>query len=243
MAGHSKWANIKHRKGKADAIKGKLFSKVTKEIISSVKQGGADVKSNPRLRLAIQKAKAVNLPNDNIERNIKKAASADQADFESLVYELYGYGGVGIIVEILTDNKNRSISDLRIATNKRGGVLANPGSVAFNFDKKGVIQVPKEGVEEEVLFMAATDAGAEDFETVEDFFIITTPPTALFQVKDKLDALHIASAMADFEMIPKAYVVCNEEDAKSNLALIEWLEAIDDVDEVYHNMQISNEEV
>ena len=143
MAGHSKWANIKHRKGKADAIKGKLFTRVTKEIISAVKQGGSDPKNNPKLRLAIQKARAVNLPNDNIERNIKKASSADQADFSEVAYELYGYGGVGIIALVLTDNKNRAASDMRIATNKRGGTIASPGSVAFNFDRKGVIEILK----------------------------------------------------------------------------------------------------
>ncbi len=238
MAGHSKWANIKHRKGKADALKGKLFSRVTKEIISAVKQGGADPKSNPRLRLAIQKAKAVNLPTDNIERNIKKAASADQADFEALVYELYGHGGVGLIVEILTDNKNRSISDMRIATNKRGGTIASPGSVAFNFDKKGVIQVLKKNIDEDALFLAASEAGAEDFESTDESYIITTPPDLLFQVKDKLDGLNIPCETTEFEMIPKVCVTCDEEMMQANFALIDWLENLEDVDSVYHNMQI-----
>ena len=135
MAGHSKWANIKHRKARADAKKGKEFTRVTKEIITAVKVGGPDPEANPRLRLALQKAKVVNLPKDNIERNIKKASSADQSNYEEITYELYGHGGVGIIVEIMTDNKNRTSSDIRIATNKRGGSIASPGSVAFNFDK------------------------------------------------------------------------------------------------------------
>src|SRR5205807_1903318 len=126
----------------------KLFSRVTKEIISAVKQGGNDPKTNSRLRLAIQKARAANLPNDNIERNIKKASSADQADFSEVVYELYGYGGVGIIALILTDNKNRAASDMRIATNKKGGTIASPGSVAFNFDRKGIIEVLKKNADE-----------------------------------------------------------------------------------------------
>ncbi|NDD57662.1 MAG: YebC/PmpR family DNA-binding transcriptional regulator [Chlamydiae bacterium] len=238
MAGHSKWANIKHRKGKADAKKGKIFSRVTKEIISAVKQGGPDPKTNPKLRLVLLKAKEVNLPNDNIERNIKKASSADQADFVEMTYELYGHGGVGILVDIMTDNKNRVASDMRIATNKRGGTIANPGSVAFNFDKKGVLQVAKKGVNEDELFLAVSEAGAEDFDSVEDMFIITTPPDLIAQVKDKVAQLGGTCESADFEMIPKNFVACNEENAKANEALIDWLEELDDVDAVHHNMKV-----
>lgn len=237
MAGHSKWANIKHRKEKADAKKRKAFSRITKEIISAVKQGGPDPKSNPKLRLVLQKARAANLPNDNIERNIKKAASADQADFVEMSYELYGHGGVGLIVDIMTDNKNRVSSDMRIATNKRGGTIANPGSVMFNFDRKGVIQVLRKNAEEDALFLAVSEAGAEDFEVTEEVYVITTPPDALYQVKEKLDAMQIPCEEASLEMIPKVYVECDEETAKANEALIEWLEALDDVDAVYHNMK------
>jgi len=135
MAGHSKWANIKHKKGRADAKKGKLFSRIAKEIISAVKVGGPDPKANTRLRLALEKAKASNVPKEIIERNIKKASSSDQADYHEMTYELYGHGGVGILVEIMTDNKNRTASDMRIATNKRGGSIASPGSVAFSLLK------------------------------------------------------------------------------------------------------------
>jgi YebC/PmpR family DNA-binding regulatory protein len=238
MAGHSKWANIKFRKGKADAIKGKIFSRIAKEIISAVKQGGPDPKSNPKLRLVLQKARTANMPNDNVERNIKKASSADTADFSQLTYELYGHGGVGIIVDIMTDNKNRVSSDMRIATNKRGGTIANPGSVAFNFDRKGVIQVVKNNVSEEDLFLGVSEAGAEDFEASGDLYIVTTPPDLLFQVKEKIEQLGGKCEQAELEMIPKTYVDCNEEDQKSNLALIEWLEALDDVDAVFHNMTL-----
>jgi len=238
MAGHSKWANIKHRKGKADALKGKIFSRITKEIISSVKQGGPDPKSNPRLRLALQKARAANVPNDNIERNIKKATSADQADFSEMMYELYGHGGVGILVEIMTDNKNRVASDMRIATNKRGGTIANPGAVAFNFDRKGIIQVLKKNAVEDELFLAVSEAGAEDFEVSDEIFIITTPPNLLFQVKEKIDQMGIKCEEASLEMIPKSDVECDPETMKANEALIEWLEALDDVDAVYHNMKL-----
>lgn len=238
MAGHSKWANIKHRKGRADAIKGKAFSRVTKEIITAVKLGGPDPKSNTRLRFAIQKAREVNMPSDNIERNIKKASSSDQAAYSEVTYELYGYGGVGIIVEIMTDNKNRTSSDIRIALNKRGGTQANPGAVAFNFDHKGVIQVPKAAIQEDDLFMLVSEAGADDFETEDDFYMITTAPDRLFQVKEAIEKLGIKSELAELQQIPKNWIECSPEDQKANLELIEWLEALDDVDTVYHNMKL-----
>lgn len=235
MAGHSKWANIKHKKEKSDAKRGKIFSRAAKEIISAVKMGGADPKMNPRLRIAIEKAKANNVPNDNIDRNIKKASSGEQADYFELTYELYGHGGVGIVVDIMTDNKNRISSDVRIATNKRGGSVANPGAVTFNFDRKGVIQVPLDQAVEDELFMLASEAGAEDFEKTEEGYMITTDPKDLYQVKGELDKKGIKSEAA-LEMIPKVFVDVDEETEKANLALIEWLEGIDDVDEVYHNM-------
>lgn len=239
MAGHSKWANIKHRKGKADAIKGKIFSRIAKEIISAVKVGGGpDPKSNPRLRLALQKARAANLPNDIVDRNIKKASSTDQADYIETTYELYGYGGVGIMIEALTDNKNRLASEIRIAVNKKGGTIANPGAVGFNFDCKGIIQVPKKNVTEEQLFEKAIEAGAEDFEAGDDLFIITTDPTSLYSVKDAINAAGYETPESNLELIPKTYVDCNEEHSKANMALIEWLESIDDVDAVYHNMNL-----
>lgn len=238
MAGHSKWANIKHRKGRADAAKGKVFSRLVKEIISAVKQGGPDPKSNSKLRLVILKARTANLPNENIERNIKKATSADQADFTEMTYELYGHAGVGIIAEVMTDNKNRISSDMRIATNKKGGTVATPGSVAFNFDRKGVIQVLRKNAEEDPLFLIASEAGAEDFEPTEDLFIITTPPDALIQVKEKLTQAGIVCEGAELEMIPKLYVDCDSEMQKLNLELIDYLESLDDVDAVYHNMKM-----
>lgn len=237
MAGHSKWANIKHRKGKADALKGKLFSRVTKELISAVKQGGPDPKTNPKLRLALQKAKAVNLPNDNIERNIKKATSTDQADFSTVLYELYGYGGVGILAEALTDNKNRSASEIRIAINKNGGTIATPGSVAFNFDKKGLIQIAKKQIDEDTLFLAATEAGAEDFEVQDEIYLIITAPDMLSEVKEKLLAQNYQVEEAELEMIPKVWIECDAEATKANEQLINYLEALDDIDVVYHNMK------
>lgn len=239
MAGHSKWANIKHQKAKADAKKGKIFSRIAKEIISAVKVGGSpDPKSNPRLRLALEKARENNVPNDIIDRNIKKASNADQSNYDEVTYELYGHGGVGIIADGLTDNKNRMASELRIATNKRGGVIATPGAVAFNFDRKGVIQILKTSTTEDALFLAATEAGAEDFEAEEDLFIVTTDPADLYKVVENLKKHQIKVEESTLTMIPKVDVNCDEETTKANLALIEWLENIDDVDEVYHNMKM-----
>ncbi len=238
MAGHSKWANIKHRKERSDKQKGKIFSRLAKEIISAVKVGGADPKSNPRLKLAIQKAKVANFPNDSIERNIKKAASGEQENYEPITYEIYGYGGVGLIVEILTDNKNRAASDMRIAINKKGGTIATPGSVAFNFERKGVIQIEKKGQDEEKLFSSAIEAGAEDFESTDEGFMVITDKAELFAVKEKLDMLVPGPSEADIQMLPKALVSCDEQMRASNLALIEWIEDLDDVDTVYHNMEV-----
>ena len=240
MAGHSKWANIKHRKGRADAKRGKIFSRMAKEIISAVKVGGSgDPKANPRLRIALQKAREANVPNDIIDRNIKKACSADQADYTEMTYELYGHGGVGIIAEVMTDNKNRISSEMRIATNKRGGVVANPGAVAFNFDRKGFLEMAmQEGIEDAV-FLVATEAGAEDFETVEELFIITTEPTCLYAVKEAVEKLGFKVTDSYLEMVPKTMVDCDEENTKANLALIEWLEQLEDVDAVSHNMNMT----
>jgi len=241
MAGHSKWANIKHRKGKADVKKGKIYSRIAKEIISAVKLGGPDPKANPRLRIALQKAREGNLPNDIIERNIKKASSADQADYIEMTYELYGHGGVGIISDVMTDNKNRISSDMRIATNKRGGTVANQGAVSFNFDRKGILQIPKKDVIEDDLFMVATEAGAQDFEGADDMFIITTDPVDLYTVKEALIQKGYKCEESSLEMIPRVYVDCDAETAKANLALIDWLEALDDVDAVYHNMNLPDD--
>lgn len=238
MAGHSKWANIKHRKDRADRAKGKIFSRIAKEIISAVKVGGADPKGNTRLRLALQKAKAANMPNDNIERNITKASSKDQSNYDELTYELYGHAGVGLIVEGMTDNRNRFASDIRIATNKRGGNVANPGAVSFNFDRKGILQIEKDNIDEETIFADAIDCGAQDFDQEDNLYMVITEPEDLYEVKDKLEEKSYTCAEATITMIPKVHVECSLEDQEKNLALIAWLEDIDDIDMVYHNMDI-----
>ncbi len=238
MAGHSKWANMKHRKDRADKKKGKIFSRIMKEIISAVRQGGPDPKSNSKLRIAVQKAKDANMPNDNIDRNIKKAGSSDQGDYSEISYELYGYGGVGIIVDIMTDNKNRISADIRIATNKNGGTIATPGAVAYNFDRKGVLRLPKTAIKEDDLFLLITDAGAEDLLQEDDSYVIYTSIEAFNQVKAALEQAGIKPEEAELAMVPKSLVEVSDEDANSNIALIEYLESIDDVDAVFHNMKV-----
>lgn len=237
MAGHSKWANIKHRKERADQKKGKIFSRAIKEIISAVKQGGPDPKSNAKLRIAVEKARDANVPNDNIERNIKKASDPDTQDFVPFQYELYGFGGVGLIVTGLSDNKNRMASEIRTALNKCGGTQAQPGAVAFNFDRKGIIVIEKNSIKEEDLFLIVSDQGAEDMETEDESFRVITPVDRLIQVKEAI--LHHGGKVSEAEiaMIPKVWIDPSEEEAASNLALIERLEMIDDVDNVFHNMR------
>ncbi len=238
MAGHSKWANTKHRKERSDKKKGKIFSRIMKEIISAVRQGGADSKANSKLRTAIQKAKEANLPSDNIERNIKKASSSDQGDYTEMSYELYGYGGVGIIADVMTDNKNRISADMRIATNKCGGTVATPGAVAYNFDRKGRIVVAKNSMDEDALFLLATEAGADDFVGTEEGYQILTTVEAFAKVKEAIEKQGIRCEEAELAMIPKTLMEVSDEDADLNIALIEWLENLDDVDAVYHNMKI-----
>ncbi len=238
MAGHSKWANIKYRKERADKKKGKIFSRAVKEIISAVKQGGPDPKANTKLRIAIDKAKVANVPHDNIERNIKKASSSDTQDYSEMTYELYGYGGVGIIVAIMTDNRNRISADIRIATNKCGGNVATPGAVAFNFDRKGMILVAKPSIKEDDLFLLISESGADEMTVEDDVYKVTTPVEALYKVKQAIEQAGGRCEETELTMVPKSFVEVSDEQADLNIALIEWLENLDDVDAVYHNMKI-----
>jgi YebC/PmpR family DNA-binding regulatory protein len=238
MAGHSKWANMKHRKDRADKKKGKIFSRIIKEVMSAVKQGGSDPRSNSKLKAAVQKAKDADVPNENIDRNIKKAASLDQEDFVEAVYELYGYGGVGIIVLAMTDNKNRTASDIRVAINKCGGTLAVPGAVSYNFQEKGVLRILKSQMAEDDLFLLASEAGAEDFFVEEEQYVVITPSEAFLKVKEAIEKANIKCNEASLEWVPNLWVEVSEEDADSNITLIEWLENNTDVDVVFHNMKI-----
>ena len=240
MSGHSKFANIKHKKEKNDAAKGKIFTKIGREIAVAVKEGGgADPNNNSRLRDVIAKAKANNMPNDNIERSIKKAAGdANAANYERVTYEGYGPSGTAIIVEALTDNKNRTASNVRNAFTKGSGNIGTPGCVSFMFDKKGQIVVAKEDFEMDAdeLMMLALDAGADDFAEEEDSFEILTDPEAFSDVRLKLEEAGIPMAVAEVTMIPQTYVeLTDETDLKNIQKTLDLLEEDDDVQEVFHN--------
>ena len=239
MSGHSKFANIKHKKEKNDAKKGKIFTVIGRELVMAVKAGGPDPNNNSKLRDVIAKAKANNMPNDTIERGIKKAAGADSADnYEKAVYEGYGPNGVAIIVETLTDNKNRTASNVRNAFTKGGGNMGTNGCVSFMFDQKGLIVIDKEEVEmdEEELMMAALDAGAEDFAAEEDSYEITTSPDDFSAVREAMEAAGIPMASAEVTMIPQTYTeLKSDEDIKKMNKLLDMLDDDDDVQNVYHN--------
>ena len=239
MSGHSKFANIKHKKEKNDAAKGKMFTIIGKEIAVAVKEGGADPNNNSKLRDVIAKAKANNMPNDTIDRGIKKAAGADSADsYEKAVYEGYGPNGVAIIVETLTDNKNRTAANVRSAFTKGGGNVGTPGSVSYMFDKKGQIIIDKEECEMDAdeLMMAALDAGAEDFSEEEDSYEVITAPDDFSAVREALEALKIPMMEADVTMIPQTWVeLSNEDDIKKLNRILDLLDEDDDVQAVYHN--------
>ncbi len=240
MSGHSKFANIKHKKEKNDAARGKIFTKIGRELAVAVKEGGGpDPANNSRLRDVIAKAKANNMPNDNIERSIKKAAGdANAANYEHVTYEGYGPNGTAIIVDALTDNKNRTASNVRNAFTKGSGNVGTPGCVSFMFDKKGQIIVDKEECEMEAddLMMAALDAGAEDFAEEEDSFEILTDPDAFSEVREALEAQGIPMVSAEVTMIPQTWVTLEkDEDIKNIQKTLDLLEEDDDVQEVYHN--------
>lgn len=239
MSGHSKFANIKHKKEKNDAAKGKIFTVIGREIAVAVKEGGADPNNNSRLRDVIAKAKANNMPNDTIERGIKKAAGdASSVNYEFVSYEGYGPNGIAIIVDALTDNKNRTAANVRSAFTKGNGNVGTPGCVSYMFDKKGQIIVDKEecDMEADDLMMIALDAGAEDFSEEEDSFEIITDPDAFSEVRQKLEEEGIAMVSAEVTMIPQNYVELTDENAvKSLQKTLDLLDEDDDVQAVYHN--------
>lgn len=239
MSGHSKFANIKHKKEKNDAAKGKIFTVIGREIAVAVKEGGPDPANNSKLRDVIAKAKANNMPNDTIDRGIKKAAGdANSVNYTALTYEGYGPNGVAIIVDTLTDNKNRTASNVRNAFTKGGGNVGTTGCVSFMFDKKGLIIVDKEEFEMDAdeLMMVALDAGAEDFSDEEDCFEITTDPDDFSQVREELEKQGIPMASAEVTMIPQTYVeLTSEQDLKMMNRILDLLDEDDDVQAVYHN--------
>lgn len=239
MSGHSKFANIKHKKEKNDAAKGKIFTIIGREIAVAVKEGGADPANNSRLRDVIAKAKANNMPNDTIERGIKKAAGdANSVNYEKVTYEGYGPSGTAIIVVALTDNKNRTASNVRNAFTKGSGSIGTQGCVSYMFDEKGQIIIDKEecDMDADDLMMMALDAGADDFSEEEDSFEILTTPEAFSGVREALEAEKIPMAQAEVTMIPQTYVeLSSEQDLKNINRILDLLDADDDVQEVYHN--------
>ena len=239
MSGHSKFANIKHKKEKNDAAKGKVFTIIGREIAVAVKEGGPDPDNNSRLRDVIAKAKANNMPNDTIERGIKKAAGdANAVNYETVTYEGYGPNGTAIIVDALTDNKNRTAANVRSAFTKGKGSLGTQGCVSYMFDKKGQIIIDKEECELDAddLMMMALDAGAEDFTEEEDSFIILTDPDDFSSVRESLEKENIAMADAQVMMLPQTYVELTDEQDLYNInKILSLLEEDDDVQEVYHN--------
>ncbi len=239
MSGHSKFANIKHKKEKNDAAKGKIFTIIGRELAVAVKEGGPDPANNSKLRDVIAKAKANNMPNDTIDRGIKKAAGdASAVNYEYVSYEGYGPNGIAIIVDALTDNKNRTAANVRSAFTKGKGNVGTPGCVSYMFDKKGQIIIDKEDCELDAddLMMTALDAGAEDFSEEEDSFEIITDPDAFSEVRQKLEDAGIPMASAEVTMIPQNWVELTDEEAVKNLQkTLDLLDEEDDVQAVYHN--------
>lgn len=239
MAGHSKWANIKHRKAAQDKKRGKLYTKIIREITVGARMGGGDVNDNPRLRAAVDKALGANMPKDTIDRAIQRGAGgAEGADVEELVYEGYGPGGVAILVEVMTDNRNRTVAEVRYAFNKYGGNLGTDGSVAYLFERQGMINFAP-GADEEEIMEVVLEAGAEDIESEEDGAIaVVTPWEKLSDVVEALKANDLAPDHSEVTMVASTSVECDEELAEQVMALVDALDELDDVQEVYSNADL-----
>ncbi len=238
MAGHSKWKNIQNRKNAQDAKRGKIFQKLAKEIYVAAKSGGGDPDTNPSLRLVIDKAKSANMPNDNIKRAVDKAAgNQDGENYEDIIYEGYGPGGAAVMVLCLTDNKNRTASNVRHAFTKNGGNLGESGCVSYMFDRKGYLVIERDGldIEEDDLLLQAIEAGAEDMETNEEVFEIYTEPENFMDVKESLEGEGFEFASAEVTMVPQTEAELDEEQQEKLEKLIDMLEDDDDVQDVYHN--------
>ena len=238
MSGHSKWHNIQAKKGKADAARGKVFTKLGRELLMAVKQGGPDPVGNSKLKDVIAKCKANNMPNDTINNAIKKASSSNE-NYEEITYEGYGPNGVAVIVEASTDNKNRTAADVRHVFDKAGGNLGTTGCVSYMFNKKGVIVIEKETckMDEEELMMLAIESGAEDFEAGEEVYEITTDPSEFTNVCEKLEQNNIEFLEAEVQMVPTTTVSLDEHGVEKMERLIERLDELDDVSNIYHNWE------
>lgn len=244
MSGHSKWANIKHKKGKADALRGKITTKISREITIAVRMGGADPTGNMKLKLALSKAKANNIPKDNIQRAIQKGAGAlEGQSFEEITYEGYGPAGVAMMVSCLTDNRNRTAADIRHVFSKHGGNLGATGCVGYMFKQKGIFVVSKEtGVTEDDLMMIALDAGAEDIKSDEEGFEIVTDPAAYDDVEKALADNNIEVAMSEITMVPDTMAELSAEDAEKVQKMLDALDDCDDVQDVYTNADLPDDD-
>lgn len=241
MSGHSKWSTIKHKKAATDAKRGRIYTRLVKEIILAAKSGGGDMETNPRLRTAILTAKKENMPKDNIDRAIKRGTGEiEGAAIEEITYEGYGQNGVGIVVDCMTDNKNRTVADLRHTFSKYGGSLAENGAVSWNFDQKGFMNVPAAGLDEDEFMMQALESGAEDVELNGDFFDVYTSPTEFHTVLSNLEAQGFPIENAELTRVPKNYIKADEV-ADKLLRLVDMLEDLDDVQKVYANFEFSDE--
>ena len=241
MSGHSKWSSIKHKKGAADAKRGQLFSKLSRAIIVAAKEGGPDPDGNLALQNAIEKARSYSMPKDNIERAIAKGsgADADASSYETVVYEGYGPEGVAVLVEAVTDNRNRTASEVRHAFTKHGGNLGTTGAVAWQFERRGVVLVAAAGADEDALVLAAAEAGADDVELDGSSFVVTSAPEAVTPVRQALDEAGFAVESVDLAMVPKTTVaVSDESTARRIMNLVEGLEETEDVQDVYANFDI-----
>jgi YebC/PmpR family DNA-binding regulatory protein len=243
MSGHSKWSSIRHKKGAMDAKRGKIFSKLNKEIIVAARMGGGDPTGNPRLRQAIAAAKAENMPKDNIERAIKKGTGElEGVNYEETIYEGYGPGGVAVLVEVMTDNKNRAAADIRYIFSKRGGSLGEAGCVAWMFDKRGVIVFERDQADEDVILEVALETGADDVVTTEDQFEVHTDPATFEALRQAFDDREMVYTMAEITMVPQNNVkIDNEPQATQLLKLMEAIEDSDDVQKVYANFDIPDD--
>ena len=242
MSGHSKWSSIKHKKAAKDAKKGKLFTKLIKEITVAARMGGGDINANPRLRTAVSAAKAASMPNDNIDRAIKKGTGElESVTYEEIQYEGYGPGGVAILAHVLTDNKNRTVSEIRRLFAKHGGNLGENGCVAWMFDKKGLITVEKSQIDEDRLVGLVLDVGAEDVKEEDGLFEVVSPPEDFEKVKERLEQEKVPIASAQITMVPKSTVTVDEKHVDQILKLTEELEDHDDVQSVSANFNIPNE--
>jgi YebC/PmpR family DNA-binding regulatory protein len=244
MSGHSKWSTIKRKKGAADAKRGKAFTKIIKEIMVAARMGGGDVNANPRLRTAVLAAKAENMPRDNIDRAIKKGTGElEGVNYEEITYEGYGPGGVAMLVEVMTDNKNRTVAEVRHILAKQNGNLGEGGCVSWVFEKKGLLSIDKTGVDEDRLMEAALDAGALDIKDSGKEFDVTTSPASYESVKKKLEESGFKSTYAEVTMVPQTTVRITGKEAEQMLKLMEGLEDLDDVQKVYANFDITDEEM